>query len=158
MAEYSRAEMERMQAEAAERVREMHTKAQRSAGFDQTEPTSPNIPRFVQRPGNGSGNGRVTHEQNRAQGSERRAEGNRRADEERPRHAEPPRQEKSREPEKESGGFFGGGKGGFDIMKLLNFKNLEMDSDRTLVMMMMLLLSGENSDSLLTMALLYIMM
>lgn len=46
-------------------------------------------------------------------------------------------------------------KGLFD---LLNIKNFDIDSDRSLVLMMLALLSGEQNDELLTLALLYIML
>lgn len=44
------------------------------------------------------------------------------------------------------------------ILNLLNFKNLEMNSDITLILGILLLLTGESDDDLLIMALVYIMM
>ncbi len=44
------------------------------------------------------------------------------------------------------------------LFKMINFKNLEIDRDVSLILGIMLLLSGENSDELLNLALLYIMM
>lgn len=41
---------------------------------------------------------------------------------------------------------------------MLNFKALKMDSDRTIILAVMLLLMGESSDELLILALLYIML
>ncbi|MCI8360834.1 MAG: hypothetical protein HFE86_05820 [Clostridiales bacterium] len=45
-----------------------------------------------------------------------------------------------------------------DLMKLLNFKNIDLDGDRTLILLIILLLSGEENDQFLTMALLYLLM
>ncbi len=47
---------------------------------------------------------------------------------------------------------------GSDILKLLDFKNFKMDSDRILLLLMVLILSGENSDEILMFALAYIML
>ena len=44
------------------------------------------------------------------------------------------------------------------LFKMLNFKNLEIDGDISLILGIMLLLSGETYDELLNLALLYIMM
>ena len=51
-------------------------------------------------------------------------------------------------------------KGGFgqNIMRLLNFKNLEMDSDRVLLAGLLLLLTGEEADEMLLLAIIYIML
>lgn len=47
---------------------------------------------------------------------------------------------------------------GFDLFRLINFKNLELDSDRVLILGLALLLSSEETDELLMLALLYIML
>ncbi len=47
---------------------------------------------------------------------------------------------------------------GQNIMRLLNFKNLEMDSDRVLLAGLLLLLTGEEADEMLLLALIYIML
>ncbi len=51
-----------------------------------------------------------------------------------------------------------GSRTGFDLFRLLNFKNLELDSDRVLILGLALLLSSEETDELLMLALLYIML
>ena len=48
--------------------------------------------------------------------------------------------------------------GGFDLLRMLNFKNISMDSDRSLIIAVMLLLMGETGDELLLLALIYIML
>lgn len=70
----------------------------------------------------------------------------------------PPKEERQEcgpkiiEPPKKSGLF------GSDILKFLDFKNFKMDSDRMLLLLMVLILSGENSDEILMFALAYIML
>ena len=44
------------------------------------------------------------------------------------------------------------------LLKMINFKGLEMDGDISLILGIMLLVSGEQTDELLSLALLYIMM
>ena len=44
------------------------------------------------------------------------------------------------------------------LFKMINFKSLEIDGDVSLILGIMLLLSGETYDELLSLALLYIMM
>lgn len=44
------------------------------------------------------------------------------------------------------------------IFDLLNLNNFELDADRSMVLMMLALLSGDKNDELLTLALLYIML
>ena len=44
------------------------------------------------------------------------------------------------------------------LFKMINFKGLEMDGDVSLILGIMLLISGEQTDELLSLALLYIMM
>lgn len=45
-----------------------------------------------------------------------------------------------------------------DFLKFLDLKNLNLDSDRMLILLMIVLLSGENSDEILLFALAYIML
>lgn len=51
-----------------------------------------------------------------------------------------------------------GGLLGKDIFKFLDFKNFELNSDRMLILLMLVLLSGEDSDNILLFALAYIML
>lgn len=44
------------------------------------------------------------------------------------------------------------------ILELINFKNMEIDNDRSLLMGILLLLSGDTTDELLMLALIYIML
>lgn len=49
-------------------------------------------------------------------------------------------------------------KKGRDLLEMFNFKNLELDSDRIIIIALALLLSAEEADELLIMALIYIML
>lgn len=44
------------------------------------------------------------------------------------------------------------------ILEFINFKNMEIDNDRSLLMGILLLLSGDTTDELLMLALIYIML
>lgn len=55
-------------------------------------------------------------------------------------------------PDRKSGGK------GFDLLRMLNFKNFKIDSDVLLIIVMIFLLSSDDSDELLLLALLYIML
>ncbi|HHW46680.1 MAG TPA: hypothetical protein GXX17_07255 [Clostridiales bacterium] len=50
------------------------------------------------------------------------------------------------------------GRTGFDILKMLNFKNIEIDTDRALLLLLFILLSSEGCDELLLLSLLYIIL
>ena len=54
-------------------------------------------------------------------------------------------------------GLFGGLKG-LDILKIFNFKNLHIDSDVLIIIALIFLLSTEETDELLMLALVYIML
>ena len=47
---------------------------------------------------------------------------------------------------------------GFDLLKMLNFKNIRMDSDVIVIIALIFLLSTEDTDELLLLALVYIML
>ena len=47
---------------------------------------------------------------------------------------------------------------GFSILKMLNLRGMEFNSDRKLIIAVMLLLLGESEDELLVLALVYIML
>ncbi len=48
--------------------------------------------------------------------------------------------------------------GGLDLLRMLNLGDINLDSDRVLLLAIMLLLIGESNDELLLLALLYIML
>ena len=49
-------------------------------------------------------------------------------------------------------------KGGFDLLRMFNFSNMQFDSDRILIIAVLLLLMSESNDELLMLALIYIML
>lgn len=153
MTEKERKEMEKLQYEAAERVREMSRRAQNPL----SSPASiPPMPSFVQTPYNkGSMNHQDDYRQNTNHQEERRqnqsAPGQKRNSNsgfspqfDEKSHTKPvPMQRQNK---------------GLDILSMLNLKNLNMDNDVMLILMMFLILSSETSDELLLMALVYIML
>ena len=216
MADYDRAELERLQAEAAARIREMHARAQPAPSEPAPARRQPAddgllpVPSFVRMPPGWTDGrqaerlaerqeGRQAERQDRQEGGQtyRRTErqenphGPRpdgrqtgRQEERGERRFEPmptPAEEPSRRgptPFRRPAGNEGRGRGsaeprlparrqeppsqasrgtGMDLMKLLNFKNIDLDGDRTLILLIILLLSGEENDQFLTMALLYLL-
>lgn len=63
--------------------------------------------------------------------------------------SDPPPPKKQQKPQKQ---------GGFDLLRLFNFNNISLDSDRVLIIAVLLLLMSESSDELLLFALIYIML
>ncbi len=90
----------------------------------------------------------TTEELQRA--AERVREMQRRADTARGTHSKPPEQHKPKENKptvrRKS------------ILDIINFKNMEMDSDISLLLGILLLLSSDSTDEILTLALIYIML
>lgn len=128
MAEYDRQEFERMQLEAAARAREMHNRSRLSIPAD-----IPPMPSFVRTP---YSNQRNTPSNTPARGSKSEVS-----------HVPEKRPEKKPS-----------GRKGFDFLKMLNIKNLDIDSDRALVLLIFILLSSDGCDELLLLALLYIIL
>lgn len=182
MADYDRAELERLQAEAAAKIREMHARAQPPAQTPSASaPPAPSnashcgdslppMPSFVKVP-----YGRQEPRREERQG-ERRFEPM-------PERSEPQaRRSPAPAPQQGMNGRNGGHAGGqpsernvppahrqerpspgprrtgMDLMQMLNFKNIDLDGDRTLVLLLILLLSGEENDQYLTLALLYLLL
>lgn len=138
MAGYSKEEMDKMQNDAIQRVRAMQQRAQNvSKG-------SPPMPDFV-RPLSG---------QTGQTGRDRSPEQHARPQPE-PSHRPQPepngRTEEPHQPPPKQGR-------GASLLQMLNLKGIDIDSDRSLILMMLALLSGEGGDELLMLALLYIML
>jgi len=77
-------------------------------------------------------------------------------EEEKPQESPPPVATQPLCEPQEKKGF--GGLLGKDIFKFLDLKNFELNSDRMLILLMIVLLSGEDSDNILLFALAYIML
>lgn len=177
MADYDRAELQRLQTEAAARIREMHARAQpttasapapaESSRRRQADDGLPPMPSFVQVPYN--------HQDNRQQEQrnerrfepmpERSGQQTRRNPPTPPQHGgggrsggSSPPPERSDSAQRQERSSPGPRRTGMDLMQMLNFKNIDLDGDRTLILLIILLLSGEENDQFLTMALLYLLM
>ncbi|MDD4699729.1 MAG: hypothetical protein PHV07_05655 [Oscillospiraceae bacterium] len=143
MTEKERKEMEKLQYEAAERVREMSRRAQNPIS---SAASLPPMPSFVQTPYNKSNmNNREDRRQSQSSQNPKHKNSSGFSPKFEENHAPKPlplsKQNK-----------------GFDILNMLNLKNLKMDNDIMLIIMMVLILSSETSDELLLLALVYIML
>ena len=128
MSQPDKSETERMQREAEQRMREMQHRAQRAIRGSDMPP----VPNFVRT----NNNNRISHsEQNLIKNETQQ-------------HSTGKEQSKS----------LSDGKKGFDLLKLLNFKNLKIDNDILIIIMLIFLLSTEDTDELMLLALVYIML
>lgn len=128
MSQPSRTEMEKMQRDAEQRMREMQRRSSQVLQGNEMPP----VPNFV--------NPNPHRQQRNQHANKSTPEPIQKPSESRPQH------EAQHKPK------------GFDILKLLNFKNLKLDSDILLIVVLIFLLSTEETDELLMMALIYIML
>ncbi len=136
-------DLQKMQREAEDRLRAMQKRADRAVHGNDMPP----VPNFVRTPY------RNSHSQNGSNHSTPQPK------------RQPPEQSKSKAPlpdtekpqQNASSGLFGRFKGA-DILKLLNFKNIGIDSDVLIIVTLILLLSTDDCDQLLILALVYIML
>lgn len=130
MAEYDRTELERLQKEAANRIREMQNYTQQVVTpVDELPP----MPSFVRTPYTRSGGG--------SRNDPPRREPER----------EPQRSEEHKEEHKEEKSS------PFSLLKMFNFKNMDLDADKALILLMIYLLASDEGDELLLLALLYLL-
>lgn len=118
----------RMQRDAENRIREMQRKADRAIKGNDTPP----VPNFV----------KMNPQRVQTPSPQK--------------NAEPTEVHKPPEPP-QKGGILSKFKG-IDFLKLFNFKNIHIDSDITVIIALLLLLSTEDTDELLVLALIYIML
>lgn len=182
MAEPSRQELQKMQRDAEQRMRDMQRRTARFTGNGDIPP----VPNFVklgqqsdrqqapqryrqqasaqneqqQHPNNSehqqrsSGNG---HSSFSAQDQRQQPKGQR----QQPpamgggRKSEPLKRQQNPMPVKNAPGLINKG---FDLLKMFNFGNFKLDSDITIIVVLILLLSSEETDELLLLALAYIML
>lgn len=137
-------DIQRMQLDAERRIREMQRRSNNALhGYE--KPPVPNYnnsnpPRHNQQSGSRTPNG-----ENRPQAQ-----------------AQPQSQPQDRSPAPpaeppQHGGFLSKFKG-LDILKIFNFKNLHIDNDVLIIIALIFLLSTDETDELLIMALIYIML
>jgi len=138
MSQPDRAETERMQRDAEQRIRDMQRRSEQAVrGSDM-----PPVPNFVRT--NGMRNNQGFTHQNHIQKREGANENNNKNNS----NIINPTTSSNQSDRKK----------GFDILKLLNFKNLKLDNDMIIIIMLILLLSTEDTDELMLLALIYIML
>lgn len=127
-------ELQKMQKEAEQRMREMQRRTAKYSGSSDIPP----VPNFV-RVGAGHGNHRsapIHIETN---------------------HHHSPHNNQNHPSSNKKAPTGLAGKG-FDLLKMFNFGNFKFDSDITIIVVLILLLSSEETDELLLLALAYIML
>lgn len=148
-------DIERMQRDAEHRIREMQKKADRAVRGNDMPP----VPNFVrinqgrQQNQNRNQNQSQNQSQNQLRGRGQNSQG-----------ISPPTDRIQSENRRENstqgqqkGGLLSRFKG-LDILKIFNFKNIRLDSDVLIIIALIFLLSTEETDELLIMALIYIML
>jgi len=151
MAGYDENELRRLQSDAARRVQDMQQRSRRASHEPERTAARENMP-----PSGGRRSdphtGNVRTERMNMPGFGRGGE----------RHREEPQIPPPQKPAKNGllSQLFGhGGKsGGFDLSKIINLKGLSLDGDLSLILTIVLMISGEEVDELLLMALIYIML
>ena len=150
-------DIQRMQLDAERRIREMQRRSNNALhGYE--KPPVPNYnnsnpPRHNQQSGS-----RTPNDESRLSKN-----GNRPTNGNRPQaQAQPQSQPQDRSPAPpaeppQHGGFLSKFKG-LDILKIFNFKNLHIDNDVLIIIALIFLLSTDETDELLIMALIYIML
>ena len=146
-------DIERMQRDAEHRIREMQKRADRADRGNDMPPV-PNFVRMNQgRQQNRNQNQSQNQSQNQLRGRGQNSQG-----------ISPPADRIQSENRRENstqgqqkGGLLSRFKG-LDILKIFNFKNIRLDSDVLIIIALIFLLSTEETDELLIMALIYIML
>ena len=138
MERHTKPELERMQHDAKERLKEMQ---RRSMQYDLNAEIPP-VPNFVQ----------VNNQKNQQKNTGQNPTYAKVMDEKCPVIGN------KTDSKRDTSHQGGERKKGFDLLKLLNFKNLKLDNDILVIVVLMLLLSSEEADELLLLALIYIML
>lgn len=137
MKENNRTDMQKMQRDAEQRIREMQRKADRAVSGSDMPP----VPNFVRVDNRQRQSQRQTQHEHEA--------GHTNKNQNRPEHLQEPPKPEIKE---------AGSNKGLNLLKMLNFDKLKIDKDVMLIVVMILLLSSEETDELLLMALVYIML
>lgn len=153
-------DIERMQRDAEHRIREMQKKADRAVRGNDMPP----VPNFVRM---NQGRQQVQNQnQNRNQNQSQSQPQNRDRSHSSPlippadrsnNHAQTEKRHESTTQPSQKGGLLSRFKG-LDILKIFNFQNIRLDSDVLIIIALIFLLSTEETDELLIMALIYIML
>ena len=139
-------EIQKMQLDAERRIREMQRRSDTYLRGTEKPPvpnfSNTNQYRHNEQPTNQSGN-------NNSPSMNRQAHKNQ--------HIQPPNQPALNPPPQQKSGFLSRFKGA-DILKIFNFQNLHIDNDVLIIVALIFLLSTEETDELLLMALIYVML
>ena len=139
-------EIQKMQLDAERRIREMQRRSDTYLRGNEKPPvpnfSNPNQYRHNEQPSNRNGNNNSQNINRQSHKNQQNQPANRPAQ-------SPPPQTK--------GGFLSRFKG-VDILKIFNFQNLHIDNDVLIIIALIFLLSTEETDELLLMALIYIML
>ena len=139
-------DIQKMQRDAENRIREMQRKADRAIHGNEMPP----VPNFVRTPYN-----RPTAAQSTSQSNQTRNNNSQTTSQKQKSALETVAQTKT---DKASVGSIFSRFKGADILKILNFKNIGIDNDVLIIITLILLLSSDDCDQLLILALLYIML
>lgn len=134
MAQNQQKTTEQMQRDAERRIREMQQRSNRMV----TGNDMPPVPNFIRT------------------GNRQSAVGNQQSTREAT-HEDLKEQPPKATPNKSTGGLLSRFKG-LDILKMFNFQNIKLDSDALVIIALIFLLSTEDTDELLLLALVYIML
>lgn len=124
-------DLQKMQRDAEQRIREMQRRSERAVKGNDTPP----VPNFV----------RLNQDRTRTQKPPNE-----------PTHNHPKPDSQHTQPS-QKGGLLSKFKG-LDILKIFNFKNIHIDNDVLIIIALIFLLSTEETDELLLLALIYIML
>lgn len=151
-------DIERMQRDAEHRIREMQKKADRAVRGNDMPPV-PNFVRMNQgRQQNRNQNQNRNPNQSQPQTYDRSQSNQNIPPTDRlNNHAQTEKRHESTAKSQQKGGLLSRFKG-LDILKIFNFKNIRLDSDVLIIIALIFLLSTEETDELLIMALIYIML
>lgn len=145
MADNQQRSMAEMQRDAERRIKEMQQRANRAVNSNDMPPV-PNFVRMNDRRGSHAQNHNNRPEQGQAQNSRQNHK-----------PAPPESTQPSNAAPSQKGGLLSRFKG-LDILKIFNFQNLKIDNDVLIIIALIFLLSTEETDELLLLALVYIML
>lgn len=139
-------EIQKMQLDAERRIREMQRRSDTYLRGNEKPP----VPNF-------SNNNQFRHNEQSFNQSNNANPQNPTRQSHKNQQNQPPKQPAQNPPPQQKGGFLSRFKG-VDILKIFNFQNLHIDNDVLIIVALIFLLSTEETDELLLMALIYIML
>lgn len=148
-------EIQKMQLDAERRIREMQRRSDTYLRGNEKPPvpnfSNANQYRHNEQPSNRSGDQNATKQNQQSRGYQHQ-------DRHQNQHQNQPANRPAQSPPPQpKGGFLSRFKG-LDILKIFNFQHLHIDNDVLIIVALIFLLSTEETDELLLMALIYIML